>query len=512
MTLVLQVLGLSIDALWNKLGEHIGQERVAMIRGALDRLAGAWEFIKDVQENGISAVWRYVPEQLSNLWDTLLDMAKEWIVSTVIARVTAKLITMLDPTGIMAVVNSFIAFFNAVQSAIEYLRDILEIVNRYTQTLAAVAAGNVAPGAQMIEGGLAAAIPVAIGFLANQVGLGNVPEKVVELIQRLRELVDRALDWLIAQALRLGRAALNALGLGREEEPAAAPAAGGPRQQAQSLLRSRLGDAKSHDEVETIVGQVRTELQPAGLTGLELRGPSAEGGYEIFAAAGEYTQLVAMVPSLGGPRSVSMNVRLLMHRDADLESEPSLQRRREAARGPGGEVLTDEQGRPQMVTTGFALPTVIPQGPRTSGKHTSGGVALPTVPGSGVIRLLTYNTSDEPRSDSNATHAEAQLAEFLERAPRIANDVDEIHADINWSPCSICSSTLSSVARMTRRASKRILNWHELYKHPRRGTTTGSLGQIGGSGWMVIPSAVSGETTAAEEAELQAADWASLTT
>ena len=33
---------------------------------------------------------------------------------------------MLDPTGIMAVITGTIAFFNAVQSAIEYLRDMLE--------------------------------------------------------------------------------------------------------------------------------------------------------------------------------------------------------------------------------------------------------------------------------------------------------------------------------------------------------------------------------------------------
>ena len=56
------------------------------------------------------------------------------IVTNVVARSCCR---MLDPTGIMAVVNSFIAFFNAIQSAIEYLRDILEIVNRYVTTLAA---------------------------------------------------------------------------------------------------------------------------------------------------------------------------------------------------------------------------------------------------------------------------------------------------------------------------------------------------------------------------------------
>ena len=43
---------------------------------------------------------------------------------------------------------------------------------------------------------------IAIGFLAKQVGLGSVPEKIAELIGRLREIIDEAIDWLIEQALR----------------------------------------------------------------------------------------------------------------------------------------------------------------------------------------------------------------------------------------------------------------------------------------------------------------------
>jgi hypothetical protein len=140
---------------------------------------------------------------------------------TIVVNATVKLLSFLDPTGIMAVINSCIAIFNAVQSAIEYLRDMLEVLNSYVSTLAAVAAGNIVPGAQMLERGLASIIPIAIGFLAKQVGLGNVPEKIAELIGGLRELIDQALDWLIEQALRLGSAALNALGLGAAEEEAA---------------------------------------------------------------------------------------------------------------------------------------------------------------------------------------------------------------------------------------------------------------------------------------------------
>jgi hypothetical protein len=227
LDLVLQVLGLSVEFLWRKLGEHIGEERVALIRENLDRLSGAWAFITDVQQRGLAAIWDFVADQLSNLWQTVLSMAMEWIMTRVIASATTKLLSMLDPTGVMAVVNSCIAFFNAVQSAIEYLRDMLEIVGMYVSTLAAVAAGNIEPGARMIEQGLAAIIPIAIGFLARQVGLGDMPERIVEIIGRLREMVERAVDWLIAQALRLGRAALDALVPGGGEGDPEEEAAGG---------------------------------------------------------------------------------------------------------------------------------------------------------------------------------------------------------------------------------------------------------------------------------------------
>ncbi len=229
VTLVFQILGLTVEHLWTKLGEHIGPERVEMIRGAIDRLTGAWAFIVEVQRDGLSAIWRFVGDQLSGLWDTLLGLAKEWVMSRVVTAVTTKLLSLLDPTGIMAVVNSFVALFNAIQSAIEYFNDILLIVAGYVQTLAAVAAGNIGPGAQMLEQGLANAIPIAIGFLAAQVGLGNVPEKIVELVGSLRALVDKALDWLIAKAIALGKRVLDALGLGPkkpkpdEKHPAAPP-------------------------------------------------------------------------------------------------------------------------------------------------------------------------------------------------------------------------------------------------------------------------------------------------
>ncbi|HET9517611.1 MAG TPA: hypothetical protein VFO77_07805, partial [Actinoplanes sp.] len=211
LEMVLQVLDISAEHLWTKLGKRLGDDVVQKIRNGLDMADDAFEFIADVQADGVAAIWKHLESQLGNLWDTLLGMAQDWIVTTIIEKATAKLLSMLDPTGIMAVVNSGVAFFNAVQSVIEYVREILAIVNDYVSTLAAVAAGNISAGAAKVERGLANSIPVAIGFLANQAGLGNVPEKMVELIGKLRELIDKALDWLVDQAVRLGKAALSAL-------------------------------------------------------------------------------------------------------------------------------------------------------------------------------------------------------------------------------------------------------------------------------------------------------------
>ena len=217
LDLVLQILGLTTDRIWQKVAERIGQENVDRIRGAMDRLVGIWTFIRDVQERGVAAIWEYIQSQISGLWDMVLEQARNWIMERIVNRAIQWLLSLLDPTGIMPVINSFIAFFNAIQSAIEYMRDILAIINDYVSTLAAVARGALAAGAQKLEQGLANAIPIGIGFLANQFGLGNIGEKMAEIVGGIRSLIDRALDWLMDQAERAWQGLMGMLGFGDEE-------------------------------------------------------------------------------------------------------------------------------------------------------------------------------------------------------------------------------------------------------------------------------------------------------
>lgn len=208
---VLEVLGISMERIWEKLAEHprIGPARVARLRGVINTLEGIWTFIRDVQERGMAAIWDKIQEQLSNLWNTVLDAVKNFVMERIISQITARLLSMLDPTGIMAVINGAMALYSAIQSFIRYLREMLEVVNSFVNGVADIAKGNVATAANYLERTMGQAMPVVIGFLANQVGLSGIGRRIAEIIAAVREMVDQALTWLVNRAVDTGMALLD---------------------------------------------------------------------------------------------------------------------------------------------------------------------------------------------------------------------------------------------------------------------------------------------------------------
>lgn len=212
LNLVFQILGVTRENIFAKIREKVGPERWARIERTMDTLTGVWSFVNDVITRGPIAIWEKIQEQLSNLWDMVLSAARNWIVTRIIEQVTIKLLSMLDPTGIMAVVNSFIAFFKAVQSAIEYMIPILEMVNSFLGGVVQIAQGNIKPAADFLEATMARGMPIMIGFLANQVGLGRIGDKIREIVENIRERVDQGIQWLIDRAWAMGSGLLEMAG------------------------------------------------------------------------------------------------------------------------------------------------------------------------------------------------------------------------------------------------------------------------------------------------------------
>lgn len=217
--MAMEILGVTVDNILDRLATRIGEERVARIRAILDTLSGVWAFVQDVIERGPIAIWEYVQEQLSNLWTIIKDGIMGFIQEKVIQQAITWLLSFLDVTGIMPIIRGVQTVFNAISSFIEKLREILGIVNSFVAGVADIARGNVRSAAAFLERALADGIPVAIAFLAKQLGLGNISEKIQEMVEAARTKINEAIDWLIDMALRAGTAVLGVLGMGGETTP-----------------------------------------------------------------------------------------------------------------------------------------------------------------------------------------------------------------------------------------------------------------------------------------------------
>ncbi|GAC1426930.1 MAG: hypothetical protein NVSMB67_30210 [Flavisolibacter sp.] len=231
---LLVLLDITMEKIWKKLEDRIGKEKVIKIKRLINQaqqIVGAAgeanKFIQDVRERGfMTVIVEKIKEKLTNVWDMVIGAVKTFVIDQIVNKVTQKILSMLDPTGIMAVINSAIALYRAIQSFIKYLRQMLEIVNSFVEGTLQIAQGATKPAADFLEGALANGVPIVIGFLANQIGL-NLSERLMDALIIVRNWVDQGLTWLVdklvtivERLVEMGRSAANTvlgwLGLKKE--------------------------------------------------------------------------------------------------------------------------------------------------------------------------------------------------------------------------------------------------------------------------------------------------------
>jgi len=65
---------------------------------------------------------------------------------------------------------------------------------------------------------LGTSLPVVISFMASLLGLGGISEKIEGIIKTVRAPIDKAIDWLIAQAVTAAKKIGNKLGFGKDKK------------------------------------------------------------------------------------------------------------------------------------------------------------------------------------------------------------------------------------------------------------------------------------------------------
>jgi len=133
----------------------------------------------------------------------VMTFVRERVVQAAITR----LVTSLNPAG--AFIQAIIAIYNTVMFFVERLRQIAQVVGAFIDSIAAIASGNIGSAANRVETTMAGLLTLVISFLARIAGLGRVSDAVVDIVNRIRAPIDRALDrvieWIVSTARRLGR-------------------------------------------------------------------------------------------------------------------------------------------------------------------------------------------------------------------------------------------------------------------------------------------------------------------
>ena len=209
ISIVLQILGLTYANFRSRAVAIVGEPVVA----AIEKTA---EVFKVIVTEGIPGLWRFIKDQLANLKSMVLDAIFDFVKEKVIMAGVTWIIGLLNPAS--AFFKACKAIYDIVMFFINRGSQILALVNAVIDSMAAIAKGAVGVAAGFVENALAKAIPVAIGFLAGLLGLGDPSKPVREFIEKARAPVNKAIDWVINLAVKGVKAVGKMLGVGKKEK------------------------------------------------------------------------------------------------------------------------------------------------------------------------------------------------------------------------------------------------------------------------------------------------------
>lgn len=418
VSIVLQVLGLTYANFRKRAAAIVGEPVVA----AMEQAA---EVFRIVMTQGIGGLWEFIKEKVADLKSMVLDAIFDFIKEKVIVAGITWIIGLLNPAS--AFFKACKAIYDIVQFFVNRGAQILSLVNAVIDSLASIVKGNLSVAANFVEGALAKAVPVAIGFLAGLLGLGDPSKPVRNTIDKAQSPVNKAMDWVIHQAVKVVKAAgkfFKGLIGGKEKVPGTG-AVDGPqevRTLVQTALQERLGLEVDEAEAEKVVRQVEQDFKPQGVKSVRLGNEDKNGVRPIFVEASPLEKVMNLI---------ARKVIVAISAEVKVGKGPVLDGilHGPSGSGPAGHLQeTMNFLRPSLTSQQriAALPAVSqpPKTPAKLGEQPSGGVIFDPKEGSSSLEIVAWNTGvsigkkdAEGNYGSNVSHAEHQFVDWFLRRP-----------------------------------------------------------------------------------------------
>ena len=211
ITFFLQLMGITWARVRKLLVKHIGEKNVALIEKA-------FLIVADLIALGPEGLFDLLKDKLdpNTIMKQVLDAAIGFLVDALIKQVTARIILLFNPVG--AIAQAVEAIYRVLKWIFTNAAKIFSLIETVVDGIANVIAGNIGGMANAVEKALAKLIAPVIDFLADYIGLGDLPEKIADVIKGFQDWVEGILDTVIGWLVEQGKKLLGAL-IGDKKKP-----------------------------------------------------------------------------------------------------------------------------------------------------------------------------------------------------------------------------------------------------------------------------------------------------
>jgi hypothetical protein len=197
----LSVLGITWAQIRGKIVKVLGPSGETIMKG----LETGFDIVVALVTGGPAAAWELIKEKLTELKDQVVDGIVSFVTDTVIKKAVPKLIAMFIPGA--GFISAIISIYDTIMVFVEKISKIIQVVVAFIDSIVDIAAGNISAAAKRVESILGGLLSLAISFLAGFLGLGNITDKILSVIEKVRASVDKAIDatiaWIVDKAKKL---------------------------------------------------------------------------------------------------------------------------------------------------------------------------------------------------------------------------------------------------------------------------------------------------------------------
>jgi hypothetical protein len=143
-------------------------------------------------------------------------MAVDYLISAVVKAATVRILMLFNPAG--AILQALEAIYRVLKWIFQNAARIFTLIETVVNGIADILAGSLGGFANAVEKALAMLIPPVIGFIADYLNFGDLPDTIAKKIKSFQDwimgLIEKALVWMIEK----GKALLAAVGLGAKDK------------------------------------------------------------------------------------------------------------------------------------------------------------------------------------------------------------------------------------------------------------------------------------------------------